>query len=90
MQLLLLAIGLAALLWPVARRPAWLAPAVRTGLPPLVTLAYVMILVGARRMGAFSPGEAVLLLYLLVSQSVPVHPAGRWCAERSTAPPSSR
>ncbi|WP_425473632.1 sensor histidine kinase [Streptomyces tailanensis] len=65
-QLLLLAIGLAALLWPVARRPAWLTPAVRTGLPPLAALAYVVILVGAGRPGAFGPGEALLLLCLLV------------------------
>lgn len=57
-QLLLLAIGLAALLWPVARRPAWLTPAVRTGLPPLAALAYVVILVGAGRPGAFGPGQA--------------------------------
>ncbi|MEW2401276.1 histidine kinase [Streptomyces sp. NPDC046862] len=59
------AIGLTALLWPAERRPAWLTPPVRTGLPALAALVYVVLLVADGEEGGFGPGEAAVLLCLL-------------------------
>ncbi|MBE4733806.1 MULTISPECIES: sensor histidine kinase [Streptomyces] len=66
LHLLSLAVGLAALLWPVHRRPDWLTPQVRAGVPALAALANVVILVLVREMGGFGLGQAALLLCLLV------------------------
>lgn len=65
-QIIVTAIGLTALLWPARRRPARLTPPVRTGLPALAVLVYAVILVVEGRSGAFGPGEAAVLLCLLM------------------------
>ncbi len=64
--LLVLALGLAALLWPSCRRPAWLTPSVRTAVPALVAAAHVLTLIALGQKGAFGPGQAALLLCLLL------------------------
>ncbi|MFF9777382.1 sensor histidine kinase [Streptomyces sp. NPDC013978] len=66
LHLLSLALGLAALLWPEHRRPEWMTPQVRTGVPALAALANVVVLVLAREMGGFGLGQAAVLLCLLV------------------------
>lgn len=66
LHLLALAVGLAALLWPERRRPAWLTPQVRTGAPALAAAANVVTLLAAREKGGFGPGLAAVLLCLLV------------------------
>lgn len=66
LHLLALAVGLAALLWPEHRRPAWLTPQVRTGAPALAALANVVTLLVTHHKGGFGPGQAVVLLCLLV------------------------
>ncbi|WP_328767783.1 sensor histidine kinase [Streptomyces sp. NBC_00286] len=60
-----LAVGLAALLWPVGRRPAWLTPQVRTAAPAVVSLALTVavVLTGGQRV--FGPGEITIMLCLL-------------------------
>ncbi|WLW53554.1 sensor histidine kinase [Streptomyces sp. YU58] len=60
-----LAVGLAAVLWPAGRRPAWLTPQVRTGVPALLSLLFTLSAVVLNRDVPFGPGEAVLLLCLL-------------------------
>ncbi|MFC9915982.1 sensor histidine kinase [Streptomyces sp. NPDC127197] len=57
--------GLAAVLWPVARRPRWLTPQVRTGAPALASAAYTGGVLLVRGEALFGPGEAVILLCLL-------------------------
>ncbi|UUU26763.1 sensor histidine kinase [Streptomyces sp. DSM 40750] len=66
LHLLALAIGLTALLWPERRPPAWLTPQVRTGVPALAAAANVLTLLVAQQKGGFGPGQAVVLLCLLV------------------------
>ncbi|MDX3641894.1 sensor histidine kinase [Streptomyces sp. MB09-02B] len=66
LHLLSLVVGLAALLWPERRRPAWLTPQVRAGVPGLAALTNVTVLVVAGEMGGFGLGQAALLLCLLV------------------------
>ncbi|MFG2373143.1 sensor histidine kinase [Streptomyces sp. NPDC048504] len=63
--LVVLLAGLAALLWPAARRPAWFTPQVRSAVPALLSLTYSAgtLLAGART--PFGPGEVALLLSLL-------------------------
>ncbi|WP_159054611.1 hypothetical protein [Streptomyces dysideae] len=47
--IVVLLVGLSAVTWPAARRPAWLTPQLRTGLPALlsVLLSVGMLLSGA-------------------------------------------
>ncbi|WP_338895321.1 sensor histidine kinase [Streptomyces sp. TG1A-60] len=63
-SLVVLAVGLAALLWPADRRPVWLTLQVRTAVPAVVSLALTvgMALTGHGRL--FGPGESVILLCL--------------------------
>ncbi|WP_329262293.1 histidine kinase [Streptomyces sp. NBC_01478] len=56
--------GLAAVLWPVARRPPWLTPQVRTAVPAALSLAYSAGAILAGRSEPFGPGEIMLLLTL--------------------------
>ncbi|MCD7440442.1 sensor histidine kinase [Streptomyces lincolnensis] len=60
-----LAAGLAAVLWPAGRRPAWLTPQLRTGVPALLSLLFTLSAVVLNRDAPFGLGEAVLLLCLL-------------------------
>lgn len=62
---LVLVVGLAAVLWPPTRRPAWLTPQLRTAVPALASLLYTATAYALRRNGAFGPGEAAVLLCLL-------------------------
>lgn len=62
-----LVIGLAALLWPERRRPGWLTPQVRTDVPALVAGVHVLILTVAGQTGGFGPGQAAVLLCLLMT-----------------------
>ncbi len=63
--LLVLALGLAAILWPAARRPAWLTPHLRTAVPAAASgvLTIVSLLGGP---AVFGPGEGAVLLCLLI------------------------
>jgi signal transduction histidine kinase len=60
-----LCLGMAALLWPADRRPPWLTPQLRTGVPALASGALTMAAVLSGRSGTFGPGETVILLCLL-------------------------
>ncbi|MFJ8630118.1 sensor histidine kinase [Streptomyces sp. NPDC093568] len=62
--LVVLFVGLAAVLWPAGRRPRWLTPQVRTGVPALVSALYSL---GspAFKENLFGPGEVLILLCLL-------------------------
>lgn len=66
LHLFALTVGLAALLWPVRRRPAWLTPQLRTGVPALAAAANVLTLIAAGQVGGFGPGQAAVLLSLLM------------------------
>ncbi len=66
LHLLALVIGLTALLWPERRRPARLTPQIRTGVPALAAAANVVTLLVAQEKGGFGPGQAIVLLCLLV------------------------
>ncbi|BBC38941.1 Histidine kinase [Streptomyces graminofaciens] len=59
-------IGLVALLWPERRRPAWLTPQLRTGVPALAAAANIVTLLVAGQKGGFGPGQAAVLLSLLM------------------------
>ncbi|MET9827828.1 histidine kinase [Streptomyces sp. NPDC006385] len=61
----LLAAGLAAVLWPARRRPRWLTVPVRTTVPALCSLLYCAATLLARGDAPFGPGEAIILLCLL-------------------------
>ncbi|MES5819866.1 histidine kinase [Streptomyces sp. RG80] len=65
-QLVVLPAGLAAVLWPVARRPVWLTPAVRTAVPAVLSGTLSAVLLAADRNTAYGFGEAAVLLCLLV------------------------
>jgi signal transduction histidine kinase len=56
--------GLTAILWPVARRPPWLTPQLRTAVPAVLSLLYSAGAALAGRSGLFGPGEVVILLSL--------------------------
>ncbi|MFI1707769.1 sensor histidine kinase [Streptomyces griseoruber] len=56
--------GLAAVLWPVARRPPWFTPQLRTAVPAAFSLAYSVGAVLAGRSELLGPGEIVILLTL--------------------------
>ncbi|WP_050375549.1 sensor histidine kinase [Streptomyces acidiscabies] len=60
-----LAAGIAAVLWPVKKRPAWLTEQVRTAVPALLSLLYTGVMLGLGRPAAFGPGEVLVLLCLL-------------------------
>lgn len=64
--LLIDATGLAALLWPAQRRPRWLPPAVRTGVPAALSLALTLPLLLRAPLPYLPFGETVLLLCLLL------------------------
>jgi signal transduction histidine kinase len=66
LHLLSLLVGLTALLWPVRLRPAWLTPQLRAGVPALVAAANVLTLIATGRQGGFGPGQAAVLLSLLM------------------------
>ncbi|WEH13857.1 histidine kinase [Streptomyces sp. VNUA24] len=66
LHLFSLAAGLLALLWPERRRPAWVTPQVRAGVPALAALTNVLVLVVARDSGGFGVGQAALLVCALV------------------------
>ncbi|MES5819371.1 sensor histidine kinase [Streptomyces sp. RG80] len=63
--LTVLTVGLVALLWPVARRPAWLTPQLRTAVPALLSLLYSATALLLNRVAPFGPGEVAILLCLL-------------------------
>ncbi|RPF34964.1 histidine kinase dimerization/phosphoacceptor domain-containing protein [Streptomyces sp. TLI_185] len=60
-----LAIGLTAVLWPAARRPARLTPQLRTAVPALVSLLYTAASFLRHGDAPFGPGELAVLLCLL-------------------------
>jgi signal transduction histidine kinase len=60
-----LAVGLAAVLWPAARRPDWLTPQLRTAVPAGASLLYTAASIAQHRTTPFGPGELALLLSLL-------------------------
>ncbi|MBD9730171.1 sensor histidine kinase [Streptomyces caniscabiei] len=64
--LLLLSLGLAAVLWPLTRRPAWLTPQLRAAVPAGVSLALTAVATTTERMRMFGPGEVAFLLCLLL------------------------
>ncbi|MFF3333052.1 sensor histidine kinase [Streptomyces sp. NPDC002888] len=57
--------GLAAVLWPVPRRPRWLTPQLRTAVPALLSGAFTAVALLTHRPALFGPGEVVILLCLL-------------------------
>ncbi|MET7738296.1 histidine kinase [Streptomyces sp. NPDC005402] len=63
---LLLSLGLAAVLWPPAKRPAWLTPQLRASLPAGFSLALTAVSQTTERTRALGPGELAVLLCLLV------------------------
>ncbi|MEV0218217.1 histidine kinase [Streptomyces sp. NPDC050704] len=63
---LVLSLGLAAVLWPVARRPAWLTPQLRTAVPAGVSVVLSAVAAVTGRMEQPGPGEATILLCLLM------------------------
>ncbi|WP_405467285.1 sensor histidine kinase [Streptomyces canus] len=65
-QLVVLPIGLAALLWPVARRPAWLTVAVRTAVPAVLSGAVTAAVFLSGREAVYGVGEVAILLCLLL------------------------
>ncbi|KOG37277.1 histidine kinase [Streptomyces resistomycificus] len=65
-QLVVLPIGLAALLWPAARRPQWLTVPVRTGVPAFLSGAVTAAVYLWGREAVAGPGELAVLLCLLV------------------------
>ncbi|MFJ5303467.1 sensor histidine kinase [Streptomyces sp. NPDC088350] len=56
--------GLAAVLWPVARRPPWLTPQLRTAVPAALSLSYSAGAILGGRTELFGPGEIIILLTL--------------------------
>ncbi|WP_128436761.1 sensor histidine kinase [Streptomyces cyaneus] len=63
--LVVLLVGLAAVLWPVGRRPEWLTPQVRTAVPAVVSALYSVGSLLALKANIFGPGEVLILLCLL-------------------------
>jgi signal transduction histidine kinase len=59
------AVGLPAVLWPRARRPAWFTPQLRTAVPALLSLLCTAWALLIHRNAAFGPGELAVLLSLL-------------------------
>ncbi len=65
-QLVVLPIGLAAVLWPAAVRPAWLTTPVRTAVPAVLSGALTAALLLSGRGSELGPGELAILLCLLL------------------------
>ncbi|WP_373922045.1 sensor histidine kinase [Streptomyces sp. T12] len=65
-QLVVLPIGLAAVLWPAAVRPAWLTTAVRTAVPAVLSGAMTVVAFLSGRELWYGPGEFAILLCLLL------------------------
>ncbi|WP_412180579.1 sensor histidine kinase [Streptomyces sp. ADMS] len=65
-QLVVLPIGLAAVLWPAAGRPAWLTVAVRTAVPAVLSGAVTVGVVVSGREALSGTGEIAILLWLLL------------------------
>ncbi|MEU2281688.1 histidine kinase [Streptomyces sp. NPDC013178] len=63
---LLLSLGLAAVLWPSAHRPAWLTPQLRAAVPAGVSLLLTAVATSTERMRTLGPGEVAVLLCLLM------------------------
>lgn len=62
---IVLAVGATAVLWPKDRRPVWLTPQLRTGMPALLSLLYTAASLLRHRNAPFGPGEVTVLLCLL-------------------------
>ncbi|MGW0331670.1 sensor histidine kinase [Streptomyces sp. NPDC003011] len=60
-----LAVGVAAVLWPRDRRPEWLTPPVRTAVPAVLSLLYTAGSLARHRDAPFGPAELAVLLSLL-------------------------
>lgn len=58
--------GLAAVLWPAVRRPAWLTPQLRTAVPAGLSVGVTAVAAVTGEWPAFGPGEAVIMLCLLM------------------------
>ncbi|GKQ39405.1 sensor histidine kinase [Streptomyces sp. A012304] len=58
-------VGLAAVLWPVGRRPEWLTPQIRTAVPAVVSALLTAASLLIQETIVFGPGEIVILLCLL-------------------------
>ncbi|MEU1166798.1 histidine kinase [Streptomyces sp. NPDC005921] len=58
-------VGLAGVLWPAERRPEWLTPQVRTGVPALASALLTAASLLVHGPVVFGPGEIVILLTLL-------------------------
>jgi signal transduction histidine kinase len=65
-QAVVLPIGLAAVLWPAARRPAWLTTTVRTAVPAVLSGAVTAAVFLSGREELSGPGETAILLCLLL------------------------
>ncbi|MCD9878429.1 sensor histidine kinase [Streptomyces sp. NR30] len=65
-QLVVLPVGLAALLWPAARRPKWLTTVVRTAVPAVLSGAVTAAVFLSGREALSGPGELAILLCLLL------------------------
>ena len=74
--LLPLSLGLAAVLWPSARRPAWLTPQLRAEVPAGASLALTAVAATTESVRTLGPGEVAVLLCLLLI-------AVRTCSPRS-------
>ncbi|MDX2911311.1 sensor histidine kinase [Streptomyces griseiscabiei] len=64
--LVLLSLGLAAILWPSARRPGRLTPQLRAAVPAGASLALTAVARQAEPIRMFGPGEVAVLLCLLL------------------------
>jgi signal transduction histidine kinase len=64
--LLLLSLGLAAVLWPSALRPAWLTPKLRAAVPAGASLVLTVVATLTEHMRTLGPGEVAVLLCLLL------------------------
>ncbi|MEU4157370.1 histidine kinase [Actinoplanes sp. NPDC026670] len=73
--LVILVPSVAAVLWPVSRRPSWLTPELRAAVPAAGSLAFTIgnHLSGGPQLGG--PGEALALLCLLLITVRSAHPA---------------
>ncbi|MBP5865093.1 MULTISPECIES: sensor histidine kinase [Streptomyces] len=79
--LVLLSLGLAAILWPSASRPAWLTPRLRAAVPAGVSLALTAVARTTEPIRMFGPGEVAVLLCLLMIAVRTCPPRWAWlCA----------
>ena len=62
---LVLLAGLAAVMWPLRRRPVWFTPQLRTAVPALLSALYTAGALLSGRAVLFGPGETAILLCLL-------------------------